>query len=83
VSLFELRGDLDADVLVVLGEQVEMMRLVWSLGTYMQTLNRFPISGVRSPFYRVEFKTVSSQASFFQEAGINFIFLVRDLGTCL
>jgi hypothetical protein len=54
VSVCELRGDLDADVLVVLVEQVEMMRLVWSLGTYMQTLNRFPISGVRSLFYRVE-----------------------------
>lgn len=63
MSLFKLRGDLDADV--------------------MQTLNHFHISGVRSLFYRVELKTVSSQASFFQEAGINFIFLVRDLGTCL
>jgi hypothetical protein len=54
MSVCELRGDLDADALVVLVEQVEMMRLVWSLGTYMQTLNRFPISGFRSLFYRVE-----------------------------
>jgi len=54
VSVCGLRGDLDADVLVGLVEQVEMMRLVWSLGTYMQTLNRFHISGVRSLFYRVK-----------------------------
>ena len=51
MSLCELRGVLDADVLVVLVEQVEMMRLVWSLGTYTQKLNRFHISGVRSLFY--------------------------------